>query len=71
MEQSVQDGRSQDSIACQEFGPIQDRFIGGDEDSSSFVSVRDEPEEETGLLPVHALESELIDDQERRREVLL
>jgi len=69
VQQSVEDRRGEHLIARHDLGPFPDRFVGGDEHGASSITVRDEPEEQTRLDPIHRLEAHFIDDQERGREV--
>ena len=70
MKQAVEDRGRQHFIAGQDHWPIPDAFVGGDQDAAALVAVADEPEELAGLLP-GGLEADLVDDQQRGREVLL
>ena len=53
VEESVEDGGGEDFVAGEEFGPVADAFVGGDEDAASAVAVGDHAEEEAGFLSGH------------------
>ncbi len=50
VEQSVEDGGRDGLIAGQHLGPVADALVGGDEDGPALVAVRDQAEEEVGVL---------------------
>ena len=70
VEEPVEDGGGEDLVAGQEFGPVLDAFVGGDEDRAAAVAIGHEAEEETRLGAGHGLEAHLVDDQKGDVEVL-
>jgi len=68
VEQAVEDGRGDDGIA-EEFLPIAEALIGGDNDRASLVSVRDKLKEQIGFLGGYRQIAHLIDDDQRRAPV--
>ena len=49
MQQAIEDRGGEDLVAGEEFGPVADAFVGGDEDAAAAVAVGDEAEEEAGF----------------------
>ena len=63
VEQAVENGGGEDLVAGEEFGPVADALVGGDEDAAAAVAVGDEAEEEAGVEAGHGFETDLVDDE--------
>ena len=70
MQQPVQDRSGQHLVTGQQFRPVLDPLVGGDQDRAPAVPVTDQAEEQAGSLTVHWLEAHLVDDQQPDIEVL-
>ena len=55
----------------EDLGPDLGALVGGDDESGLLVAMRDEPEEQRGVLTAHGLEADLVDDQQTVVDVLL
>ncbi len=66
MQQPVENGRRKDFVASQQFGPVSNGLVGGDDHGAAAIAVADEPEEQARLLAVHRVVSHLVDQQQRR-----
>ena len=69
MQQTIEDSGRQHLVAGKQLGPVADALVRRDDDGAAPVAVRDQPEEQAGLLAVHRLEAQLIDDQKRHIHV--
>ena len=71
MQQPIEDRGGQDLVSGQHLGPVLDALVRRDQDAAALVALADEPEEEARLLTTHRFEADLVDDQQRGRDVLL
>lgn len=65
VEQSVEDGGSDHGI-LEEFLPVGEALVGRDDGRTLFITVRDELEEEVGILGGHRQIAHFIDDDQQR-----
>lgn len=68
VEQPVEDSRGDDCIA-EEFLPVPEALVGGDDNRASLISVRDELKEQIGFLCGYGQVAHLINDDQRRTSV--
>ena len=67
MQQAVENGRRQDFVASQQFGPVANRLVGGDDHGAPAVAVVDKPEKRLasswfiGSYPISSISSRAVD----------
>lgn len=64
VEQTVEDGGSEDLVTGENLWPVSEALVDSDQDAAVAVAVGNEAEKETGLLAAHGLAVHLVDDDQ-------
>ncbi len=69
MEQAVQDGGGEDAVVVEDFRPLFEGPVGGDNHGPSLVAVADDLKEQVGSRFIDGQVSQLVEDEQVRPEI--